>query len=259
MAPIASVIKYEGDNSTFVWKHPCEDFNILSQLIVHESQEALFMLNGQALDLFGPGRYTLETQNIPLISRAVKLATGGVSQVTIIGGDYKQYQILANPFRMQAYGVTMADLEALGTNLSVNSTGGVIRDYGNEYALRGMGRSSDVDELARTFVTMHNGRPVRLGDVAEVRVGEAPRFGYASCNATPAVILSVSKQPNINTLRVTENIEANLENIRRTLPADVQMNTRIFRQADFISSSVGNVGEALLEGDSYDCPVTPHK
>lgn len=79
MAHIAEVIKYEGDNSTFVWKHPCEDFNLGSQLIVHESQEAVFMLNGQALDLFGPGRYTLETQNIPLIGKALKAATGGIS------------------------------------------------------------------------------------------------------------------------------------------------------------------------------------
>ena len=77
MTPIASIIKYEGDNSTFVWKHPCEDFNTMSQLIVHESQEAVFMMNGQALDLFGPGRYTLETQNIPLIGKALELATGG--------------------------------------------------------------------------------------------------------------------------------------------------------------------------------------
>jgi membrane protease subunit (stomatin/prohibitin family) len=79
MAHIAEVIKYEGDNSTFIWKHPCEDFNLGSQLIVHESQEAVFMLNGQALDLFGPGRYTLETQNIPLIGKALKSATGGIS------------------------------------------------------------------------------------------------------------------------------------------------------------------------------------
>ena len=79
MAHIAEVIKYEGDNSTFVWKHPCEDFNLGSQLIVHESQEAVFMMNGQALDLFGPGRYTLETQNIPLIGKALKSATGGIS------------------------------------------------------------------------------------------------------------------------------------------------------------------------------------
>ena len=74
---IVSIIKYEGDNSTFIWKHPNEDFNIGSQLIVHENQEAIFFLNGQALDLFGPGRYTLSTQNIPLISKALQLTTGG--------------------------------------------------------------------------------------------------------------------------------------------------------------------------------------
>lgn len=176
------------------------------------------------------------------------LGTGGVSQVTIIGGDYKEYQILADPVRMQAYGVSMADIEAVGGAISTNSTGGVIRDYGNEYALRGMARTSDLDELSRTLVVMHDGLPVRLGDVAELRVASAPKQGYASCNAQPAVILSISKQPNINTLRVTENIENNLDNIAKTLPADVKMNTKIFRQADFIESSVGNVGEALLEG-----------
>lgn len=176
------------------------------------------------------------------------LGTGGVSQVTIIGGDYKQYQILADPLRMQAFGVSMADIEAVGSSVSANSAGGVIRDFGNEYAVRGMGRTSDVDEMGASFVAMNNGEAVRLGDVAEVRVGNAPKMGYASCNARPAVILSISKQPNINTLRVTEAIEANLENIARTLPPDVSMNTRIFRQADFIQSSVGNVGKALLEG-----------
>ncbi len=76
MAQIADVIKYEGDNSTFVWKHPCEDFNSLTQLIVHESQEALFFMNGEALDLFGPGRYTLETQNIPKLGKFLNRATG---------------------------------------------------------------------------------------------------------------------------------------------------------------------------------------
>ena len=77
MAKIAEIIKYEGDNSTFIWKHPSEDFNSLTQLIVHESQEAIFFMNGQALDLFGPGRYTLETQNIPKIGKVLNQATGG--------------------------------------------------------------------------------------------------------------------------------------------------------------------------------------
>ena len=79
MAKIADIIKYEGDNSTFVWKHPCEDFNTTTQLIVHESQEAIFFLNGQALDLFGPGRHTLEAQNIPLLRRLINIPTGGES------------------------------------------------------------------------------------------------------------------------------------------------------------------------------------
>ncbi len=79
MPKIAEIIKYEGDNSTFIWKHPCEDFNYLTQLIVHESQEAIFFMNGQALDLFGPGRYTLETQNIPLLGKALNRATGDKS------------------------------------------------------------------------------------------------------------------------------------------------------------------------------------
>lgn len=177
------------------------------------------------------------------------LGTGGVSQVTIIGGDYKQYQILADPVRMHAYGVTMAELEAVGTSLGENSSGGVVRDFGNEYVVRGMARTSDVEVLASTLVkTSPSGHPIRLADVADVVVGSGVKQGYASCNAAPAVILSVSKQPNINTIKVTENIERNLENIQKSFPADVEMNTKIFRQADFIESSVGNVGRALLEG-----------
>lgn len=177
------------------------------------------------------------------------LATGGVSQVTIIGGDYKEYQILADPIRMQSYGVSIDDIQKIGSTMSVNSNGGVVRDFGNEYELRGMARTSDVDELASTFVKMNpNGKPVRLGDVADVVVGSAVKQGYASANAQPAVILSVSKQPNINTIKVTRNIEKSLTNIQKSFPADVTMDTKIFRQADFIESSVGNVGKALMEG-----------
>lgn len=176
------------------------------------------------------------------------LATGGVSQVTIIGGDYKQYQILADPQRMNKYGVSIDDLEAVGKTLSTNSTGGVVRDFGNEFALRGMGRSTDLEELGSTLVKTLNGKPIVLSDVADVVIGSAVKMGYASQNGQPAIILSVSKQPNINTLNVTEKIEENLENIRKSLPYDIKMDTKIFRQADFIETSVNNVGSALLEG-----------
>lgn len=176
------------------------------------------------------------------------LATGGVSQVTIIGGDFKQYQVLADVNKMALYGVTMHELESAVASMSNNTAGGVVREYGNEYALRGMGRSNDIDELGRTLVKMHNGRPVVVADVAEVCIAGAVRMGYASQNATPSVILSISKQPGINTLNVTENIERNLEGVAKSLPPDVRVDTKIFRQADYIRSSVNNVSRALIEG-----------
>ena len=176
------------------------------------------------------------------------LATGGVSQVTIIGGDYKQYQVLADAVKMDIYGVTMAELESAVAAMSVNVGGGVVRDYGNEYNLRGMGRTNDLDELGRTLVKMNGDAPVYVADVADVVVAPAVRQGYASLNGEPSVILSISKQPNINTLNVTENIERNLKAVAKSLPADVTLDTSIFRQADYIHSSVNNVGRALIEG-----------
>ena len=176
------------------------------------------------------------------------LGTGGVSQVTIIGGDYKQYQLLADPQRMEAYGVSMSDLENVGSTISNNSSGGVVRDFGNEFSLRGIARTNNLEELGGTFVKTVNGKPVVVSDVADVVIGSAQKMGYASRNGTPAVILSVSKQPNINTLKVTENIERNLNDIMISLPEDVKIDSKIFRQADFIEASVNNVGRALIEG-----------
>ncbi|MGL4364683.1 MAG: efflux RND transporter permease subunit, partial [Bacteroidales bacterium] len=176
------------------------------------------------------------------------LATGGVSQVSIIGGDYKQYQILADPQKMDIYGVTLNELEQVGASLSNNSSGGVLRDYGNEYVLRGIARTNELDQLGRAFIKTVGEKPVLISDVAEVVIGTAVKMGYASQNGHPAVILAVSKQPNINTLNVTEQIEHKLANLTKSLPADVRMDTKIFRQADFIEASVNNVGRALLEG-----------
>ncbi len=177
------------------------------------------------------------------------LATGGVSQVTIIGGDYKQYKILCHPQLMNAYNVTMEELYDAAGNMSVNTEGGIIREYGNEYALRGIGRTNSIEQLAAVLVKNNpSGTPITIGDVADITVGSAVKMGNGSMNNQPAVILSVSKQPNVNTLAVTEKIEANLDEIRHSLPDDVEMNTHVFRQADFIKASVNNVSKALLQG-----------
>jgi len=178
----------------------------------------------------------------------VLLATGGVSQVTIIGGDYKQYQVLADPQKLKFYDVSLNELAEVCKGISQNSTGGVVRQYGNEYSVRGVARTFDLDELGNSFIKQKNGSPVRVNDVAEVVIGSAVKKGYASQNASPAVILSISKQPNVNTLQLTERIEKNLAELVKTLPADVRLDTKIFRQADFIEKSVNNVKRALLEG-----------
>lgn len=180
--------------------------------------------------------------------KPVLLATGGVSQVTIIGGDYKQYKVLADPQKMKYYGVSLDKLAETCAGISQNSTGGVVRQYGNEYTVRGVARTSNIEELGNSFIKQINGAPIRVNDIAEVIIGSAVKQGYASQNATPAIILSISKQPNVNTLNLTENIEANLAELEKTLPPDVNLDTKIFRQADFIEKSVGNVQKALIEG-----------
>ena len=149
---------------------------------------------------------------------------------------------------MAHYDITMHEMEAICQSMCVNSVGGVVRDFGNEYALRGMGRTTDLEELGKTYIKTINDKPVVVSDVAEVVLGSAVKMGYASLNAEDAVILSISKQPNINTLEVTKNIERSLKEIKKSLPDDVIMDTKIFRQADFIEASVSNVARALIEG-----------
>lgn len=176
------------------------------------------------------------------------LATGGVSQVTLIGGDYKQFQVLANPKKMKFYNVSLFELAEICKSASQNSAGGVLRQYGNEYVIRGIAKTSDIEELGNTYIKSVNGHPVRIHDVAEVTVGSAPKMGYASQNAKPAVIVMVTKQPYANTLEVTKKIEDNLLELKKTMPADVTMDTKIFRQAEFIETAVNNVKRALIEG-----------
>lgn len=176
------------------------------------------------------------------------LATTGVSQVTIIGGDYKQYQVMADPQRMKLYKITMSELAEVCKGISQNSTGGALRQYGNEYVVRGIARTSDVEALGNSYIKSANGGPIKINDVAEVKIGAGVKMGYASENAKPAVIISVSKQPNANTLDLTKRIESNLADLQKSLPPDVKLDTKIFRQADFIETSINNVRNALLEG-----------
>lgn len=231
--------------------------SVTSQMPLGIGQPALAPQSSVMGEIFFVGMQADSTSMMDLRTMAewnVKpliLATGGVSQVTIIGGDYKQYQVLADPYKMKYYQVTMEELTEVCQGISQNSTGGVVRQYGNEYVVRGIARTSDMEALANTYIKSINGKPVRISDVADVRIGSAPKMGYASENGKPAIIISISKQPNANTLDVTRRIEENLAILQKTFPADVKLDTRIFRQADFIETSVSNVQRALIEGGIF--------
>ncbi|MFH2108431.1 MAG: efflux RND transporter permease subunit [Chrysiogenia bacterium] len=179
------------------------------------------------------------------------MATSGVSQVTIIGGEYKQYQVLADPQKMKYYGVSLSELAEICKGMSQNSTGGAVRQFGNEYAVRGMARTADLEALGNSYIKSRNGQAILIRDVAEIKIAGALKMGYASENAKPAIIISVSKQPNTNTLDLTRRIEANLSGLQKTLPPDVKLDTKIFRQADFIETSISNVRNALIEGSIF--------
>ncbi|MDP3180283.1 MAG: efflux RND transporter permease subunit, partial [Bacteroidota bacterium] len=183
--------------------------------------------------------------------RPALLATGGVSQVTIIGGDFKQYQILLNPSKMNFYKVSLAELMETCNGMNNNATGGVMYEYNNEYIIRGLGRTNDLAEIGKSVVKVINGYSVKLEDVAEITIGAAPKLGYGSLNGKPAVILTVLKQPNTNTLVLTQTIDENIANLKKSLPSHINIDTNIFRQADFIESSINNVQKALIEGSIF--------
>lgn len=177
------------------------------------------------------------------------LQAGGVSQVAVLGGDIKEYQILLHPGRMSHYGVTLAEVLAATDQMNRNTNGGVIYEYGNEYIVRGVVSTHDVRELGNVAVKSINGNTVTLADVADVQVGaQMPRLGTASEKGKPAVLLTVTKQPNTGTIELTNRLEATLKDLKKNMPPDVHISTDIFRQSRFIESSIHNVKQSLYEG-----------
>ena len=178
------------------------------------------------------------------------LSTGGVAQVAVLGGDIKEYQVLIHPEKMKHYGVTLGEVMAVTRGMNQNTNGGVIYEYGNEYIVRGVVSTQDVQEMAASVIkTTESGMPVPLEDVADVRIGaQQPKLGLASERGKPAVLLTVTKQPNTGTIELTERLDAAIADLQKNLPADVHVSTDIFRQSTFIENSINNVKRSLYEG-----------
>lgn len=176
-------------------------------------------------------------------------ALQGVSKVNVIGGDIKEYQVLADPGLMKHYNVTLADLEQALEASNVNASGGIINDFRQEYLIKGVISTIDPADLALIPVATADGTTVTVGHVAQVKIGaKEPVLGRASERCKPAVLLTVNKQPGAGTIGLTENIEKELAALAPSLPADVHVSTDIFRQSTFIDASITNLQESLLEG-----------
>lgn len=177
------------------------------------------------------------------------LSTGGVAQVAVLGGDVKEYQILLDHGKMKHYGVTLGEVMAVTKNMNRNENGGVIYEYGNEYIVRGILSTTDVQAMSEAVVKRVGEMPVTLGDIAEVKIGgKEPKLGAASVRGKEAVLVTVTKQPETNTLELTAKLEAAMKDLQTTMPADVKVYTDIFKQSTFIENSIGNIKSALYEG-----------
>ncbi len=177
------------------------------------------------------------------------LSIGGVAQVTVIGGEMKEYQILLDLPRMKQYGVSLDEVLAAAREMNRNANGGILYEYGNEYIIRGAVATTDIDAIAKAVVKRVDGVPLLMGDIAEVKIGDkAPKLGCASVEAHPAVLLTVTKQPNTSTLDLTDQLLKSVDELKKNMPADVTVSTDIFRQSHFIESSIDNVKKSLYEG-----------
>ena len=177
------------------------------------------------------------------------LSTGGVAQVSVLGGDIKEYQVLIDPARMRHYGVSLDEVMAVTRNMNQNVNGGIIYEHSNEYIVRGMLSTTNIEQIGRAVIKTIDGMPITLEDVADVKIGsQEPKLGLASERGKPAVLVTVSKQPQTGTIELTEKLIAALDDVQKNLPADVKISTDIFRQSRFIDNSIDNVKSSLYEG-----------
>ena len=177
------------------------------------------------------------------------LSLGGVAQVTVLGGDIKEYQILLSPEKMRHYGITLQEVMNAAQDMNRSSAGGVLYEYGNEYIIRGVLSTNDADAIGRAVVKMDGDAPITLASIAEIKAGaKAPKLGLASHRGKPAVLMTVTKQPNASTIDLTAKLDKAVEDLKTQIPADINVATDIFRQQKFIDSSIDNIKKSLYEG-----------
>ena len=181
------------------------------------------------------------------ISPRIK-SIGGIANVIVIGGEFKQYQVLADPQKLKHYDVSLEELFQKVEESNINAPGGVVKQHGNQYIVKGSGRAYSVDQLEEAVVKQVNGQTIKVKDVAAVQIGASDKIGDASLNTNPAVVLTISKQPDVNTLELTQKLDEAVADLKNSLPTGVEIENQIFRQSNFIEASINNLQQTLLEG-----------
>ena len=176
------------------------------------------------------------------------LAVAGVAEVIPIGGETRQYQVIAVPERLAAYGITLGELRDAVADASRNAAAGFVTENRQEFLIQGLGRARTIADIEQALVKVRDGVPVLVRDVAEVRTGPAPRRGTGAYTGLDAVVLGVQKQPGVNTLELTERLDGVIAELGATLPEGMRIETDAFRQADFITVAIDNLGTALRDG-----------
>ena len=190
---------------------------------------------------------TLKTTADWIVRRRL-LAVPGVAEVIPIGGQTRQYQVIASPERLAAYGITLDELRDAVASASQNASAGFVTENNQEFLIQGVGRARGIEDIRQAVVTTRQGVPVLVRDVANVDMGTAPRRGTGSYKGEPAVVLGIQKQPNVNTLSLTERLEVVIADIEDSLPDGMRIDTDAFRQADFIHVAIDNLAAALRDG-----------
>jgi CzcA family heavy metal efflux pump len=176
------------------------------------------------------------------------MAVPGVSQVLVYGGETKQYQVQIDPWHLKNYDLSLNQILLAVARTNVNAAGGIFVQSGKEYLIRGLGRIENISELEKTVVTMRDGVPLLLGEVAEIKIAAATKLGEASINNQRGIMLVISKQPEANTKELTGRIQKVLNELKNTLPVDITVHSDIFKQSDFIELAINNVVDALRDG-----------
>lgn len=173
----------------------------------------------------------------------------GVANVIAIGGENKQYQVLVNPEMLKFYDLSITEVFEKVKQTNLNVSGGVLNEFGNQYLIKGSGRINSLEQLEEAVLkNTSSGQSIKIKDVAEIIIGAADKVGDGSVNASPSIVVTISKQPEANTVKLTAEIQNAIEQLKKTLPDDLKIKSNIFRQSNFIQASISNLQQTLLEG-----------